>query len=121
MFFSQHGHLANILNQISHFDEGTQYKTVMVNNSHISVSNGHNIRSLGPCPLYSYETCLVSSENDRKLMIFMRTLNNNATPLEKQFFDKLRKAVSRGTIAEYSNCKYGHVINFEKTIKYISI
>jgi hypothetical protein len=121
MFFSQHGHLATILNQISHFDEGTPYKTVMINNSHISVSNDHNIRSLGPCPLYSYEICLVNSENDHKVMIFMRLLNKNATALEEQFFDKLRKAVSRRTIAEYSNCKYGRVVNFEKTIKYVSI
>lgn len=113
MFFSQRGYLADILNQISHFDEGTQYEAVAVSDSHISVSDGHNIRSLSPRSLYSYEVCLGSSEKDRKVMVFMRVLNDNITPLEKQFFDKLRKAVSRGNITEYSSCKYGRVISFE--------
>jgi hypothetical protein len=99
-----------LLDKVSHFDEGVSYDDIAVGDHQISVLDGDNIRSLSPRNLYAHEVEL-GGVYKPKVIVYTRVLNEDATPLEQKFFEKLRNEIAR--TSGYNDCKYGRIVEFK--------
>lgn len=112
LLFSLVPHRSEVLDKISHFDDGTLYEDVAIDDHRILLIKDGTVDELCPKQLYRYDVLFntIDSTKHKKSVVFhKRLLNEGATPLETKFFNRLRDEVMVSDEGSFSKCKYGKI------------